>query len=68
MISTKRRINKFFSLSGTNPSLINVRKVIIPKIIVEPILKKVEDTIAGIINRKQNGLNIPPVKNKRILN
>ena len=30
--------------------------------IVEPILKKVEETIAGIISKKENGLNIPPVK------
>ena len=36
--------------------------VIKPRIIVVPILKKVEETIAGIINKKEKGLNIPPVK------
>ena len=36
--------------------------VIKPNIIVVPILKKVEDTIAGITNRKEKGLKIPPVK------
>ena len=35
---------------------------------VEPILKNVDDTIAGIMRRKQNGLNIPPVKYSKILN
>ena len=38
------------------------KDVIIPKIIVEPILRNVDETIAGIINKKQNGLKIPPVK------
>ena len=33
-----------------------------PKIIVVPILRNVEETIAGIISKKQNGLKIPPVK------
>ena len=33
-----------------------------PKIIVDPMLKNVDETIAGIISKKQNGLNIPPVK------
>ena len=31
-------------------------------------LKKVEETIVGTIKRIAKGLNIPPVKNKRILN
>ena len=35
--------------------------VIKPKIIVVPILKNVEETIAGITNRKEKGLKIPPV-------
>ena len=39
-----------------------------PSMIVLPILKKVEDTIVGTINRIAKGLKIPPVKNKRILN
>ena len=38
------------------------RIVKIPKIIVVPILKKVDDTIAGIINNIEKGLDIPPVK------
>ena len=42
--------------------------VINPKIIVVPILKKVDETIAGIISKKQNGLNIPPVKYNKVLN
>ena len=33
-----------------------------PKMIVVPILRKVDDTIAGITNRKEKGLKIPPVK------
>ena len=36
--------------------------------IVVPILKKVEETIAGIINKIENGLKIPPVRYKRIAN
>ena len=36
--------------------------VINPKIIVVPILRNVEETIAGITSRKQKGLKIPPVK------
>ena len=36
--------------------------VIKPKLIVVPILRKVDDTIAGITNRKEKGLKIPPVK------
>ena len=39
-----------------------------PNIIVVPILKKVDETIAGIISKKQNGLKIPPVKYNKILN
>ena len=31
-------------------------------------LKNVDDTIAGITSKKQNGLNIPPVKKSKILN
>ena len=38
------------------------------KIIVVPILRKVEETIAGMINKKENGLMIPPVRYRRILN
>ena len=33
-----------------------------PKIIVVPILKKVDDTIEGMINKIENGLEIPPVR------
>ena len=40
----------------------NSNDVINPKIIVVPILKNVEETIAGITNKKEKGLNIPPVK------
>ena len=36
--------------------------VIILNIIVVPILKKVEETIAGITNKNEKGLKIPPVK------
>ena len=32
------------------------------KIIVVPMLRNVEETIAGIISKKQKGLKIPPVK------
>jgi hypothetical protein len=31
-------------------------------------LRKVEETIAGIIKRKENGFSIPPVRYKRALN
>ena len=31
-------------------------------------LKNVEETIVGIINRIENGLRIPPVRYKRTLN
>tara|TARA_B100001057_G_scaffold330487_1_gene330787 strand:- start:52 stop:231 length:180 start_codon:yes stop_codon:yes gene_type:complete len=56
-----------------NGILKNVKKnkIIIvdePSIIVLPTLKKVEETIVGTIKRIEKGLNIPPVKNKRILN
>jgi len=37
-------------------------EVINPKMIVVPILRNVEETIAGITNKKEKGLNIPPVK------
>ena len=37
-------------------------EVIIPKIIVVPILKNVDETIAGITKRKEKWLKIPPVK------
>ena len=38
------------------------RDVIKPKIIVVPILKNVDETIAGITSKKEKGLKIPPVK------
>ena len=38
------------------------KEVTNPKIIVVPMLKKVEETIAGIISKKLNGLKIPPVR------
>ena len=38
------------------------KEVINPTMIVVPMLKNVEETIAGIISKKQNGLKIPPVK------
>jgi hypothetical protein len=39
----------------------------IPKMIVVPILKKVDDTIDGIIIKIENGLYIPPVRyNKKL--
>ena len=47
----------------------NNKKIVTePSMIVLPILKKVEETIVGTIKRIAKGLNIPPVKNKRILN
>ncbi len=36
--------------------------VIKPKIIVVPMLRNVEETIAGITSKKEKGLKIPPVK------
>jgi hypothetical protein len=44
-----------------------MNEVITLNIIVVPMLRKVEETIAGIINKKENGLSIPPVKYKRTL-
>ena len=32
------------------------------------ILKKVDETIVGIINKIEKGLSIPPVKNNKVLN
>ena len=40
----------------------NKREVINPNIIVVPILKNVDETIAGITSKKEKGLKIPPVK------
>ena len=40
--------------------------VIKPKIIVVPMLRNVEETIAGITNRNENGLKIPPVKKRQL--
>ena len=37
-------------------------EVIKPRIIVVPILRKVDETMAGITNKKEKGLKIPPVK------
>ena len=50
--------------------MLKIIKIIVddPSIIVLPILKNVEETIVGTIKRIAKGLNIPPVKNKRILN
>ena len=45
-----------------------MNEVITLNIIVVPMLRKVEETMVGIINKKENGLRIPPVKYKRILN
>tara|TARA_B100000963_G_C22561358_1_gene641526 strand:+ start:1228 stop:1386 length:159 start_codon:yes stop_codon:yes gene_type:complete len=42
--------------------------VSIAKMIVVPMLKKVEETIAGIINKIENGFEIPPVKYNKKLN
>ena len=41
--------------------------VIKPRIIVVPMLKNVEETIAGITNKKEKGLNIPPVNKEERL-
>ena len=47
----------------------NKRKdVITPNIIVVPMLKKVDETIVGIIIKIEKGLKIPPVRYKRELN
>ena len=42
----------------------NIKELIVmkPKIIVVPILKNVDETIAGTINNKEKGFEIPPVK------
>ena len=45
-----------------------MNEVITLNIIVVPILRNVEETIAGIINKKENGLRIPPVRYNRVLN
>tara|TARA_B100001121_G_scaffold251688_1_gene227961 strand:+ start:776 stop:907 length:132 start_codon:yes stop_codon:yes gene_type:complete len=43
--------------------MINKSKdVIKPRMIVVPMLKNVDETIAGITSKKENGLKIPPVK------
>ena len=36
--------------------------------IVVPILKNVDETIVGIINKIENGFKIPPVRYRRIAN
>tara|TARA_B100001057_G_scaffold318035_1_gene318304 strand:+ start:367 stop:546 length:180 start_codon:yes stop_codon:yes gene_type:complete len=46
----------------------NKSDVINPNIIVVPILKKVDETIVGIINKIEKGLRIPPVKYNKALN
>jgi len=46
----------------------NMNEVITLNIIVVPILRNVEETIAGIISKNENGLKIPPVKYRRVLN
>ena len=45
----------------------NKRDVIKPNIIVVPILRKVDETIVGIIIKIEKGFKIPPVKYKRAL-
>tara|TARA_B100000963_G_scaffold147446_1_gene128331 strand:- start:245 stop:451 length:207 start_codon:yes stop_codon:yes gene_type:complete len=45
----------------------NKKEVIIPKIIVVPILKNVDETIVGIIIKIEKGFKIPPVRYKREL-
>ena len=39
-----------------------------PNIIVVPMLKNVEETIAGIIIKIEKGFEIPPVKYRRAVN
>ena len=51
------------NVKKNNKNIVNA-----PKIIVLPMLKNVEATIVGTINKMENGLNIPPVKNNRTLN
>ena len=45
----------------------NKKDVITPRIIVVPMLRKVEDTIVGIINNITKGFKIPPVKYNKAL-
>ena len=42
--------------------IINIPRVTKPNIIVVPMLKKVDETIDGIIKKNEKGLCIPPVK------
>ena len=60
------KCNKFISSPGKgkwkNDMVNKSNDVIKPKIIVVPILKNVEETIAGITSKKEKGLKIPPVK------
>tara|TARA_B110001450_G_C17448650_1_gene411066 strand:+ start:461 stop:691 length:231 start_codon:yes stop_codon:yes gene_type:complete len=46
----------------------NIKDVITLNIIVVPMLRNVDETIAGIISKNENGFRIPPVKYKRTLN
>ena len=39
-----------------------------PKTMVVPMLKKVDETIAGMIISKENGFEIPPVRYNRTAN
>ena len=39
-----------------------------PNIIVVPMLKNVDENIAGTINNNENGFEIPPVKYNKTLN
>ena len=49
--------------------LVRIKKIVKnPKIKVVPILKNVEDTIAGIIIRMENGFEIPPVRYNKTAN
>jgi hypothetical protein len=45
----------------------NKIEVIKPNIIVVPILKNVDETIVGIINKIEKGFRIPPVKYSKAL-
>ena len=49
-------------INAKNDMVNKSNDVIKPKIIVVPILKNVEETMAGITKRKEKGLKIPPVK------
>ena len=44
------------------------KEVINPNIIVVPMLKNVDETIVGIINKIENGLKMPPVRYKSTAN